>query len=67
MARKLFELNPDLDRLALADTFARQRRVQVRDLLTRDTAEEIRTILAQATPWGLAMQAGDAGGPQQVL
>ena len=67
MAKKLFELNPDLDRTALAEAFARDRRVQVRELLTRETAEEIRMILAQATPWGLAMQAGEAGGPQQVL
>lgn len=67
MAKKLFELNLDLDRQALADTFARDRRVQVRDLLTRETAEEIRMILAKTTPWGLAMQAGAEGGPQQVL
>lgn len=66
MARKLFELNPDLDRAALAEAFARDRRVQVRDLLTTETAEEIRMVLSQATRWGLAMQSDEAG-PQQVL
>lgn len=66
MVKKLFELNPDLDRAALAVAFACNRRVQVRDLLTRETAEEVRMILAQATPWGLAMQAGEVGGPQQI-
>lgn len=66
MARKLFELNPALNRQALAAAFVRDRRVQVRDLLTPETAEEIRSILAHHTPWGMAMQAGVAG-PQQVL
>lgn len=69
MAKKLFEINPDLDREALAARFARDTRVQVRDFLTRETAEEIRTILQQATPWGLAMQAEGSpySGPQQFL
>jgi len=69
MARQLFEINPDLDRSALAEAFARDTRVQVRDFLTRETAEEIREILATRTPWGLAMQAeGTAfSGPQQIL
>lgn len=68
MARKLFELNPALDRQDLAAAFSRDRRLHVRDILTRETAEEIRMILAQATPWGLAMQSdgGDEDGPQQV-
>ena len=69
MAKQLFEINPRLDRQALARDFAPHRRVQIRDVLTRETAEEIRTILAQHTPWGLAMQAEGSGtsGPQQVL
>lgn len=69
MAKKLFEINPRLDRAASADRFARTSRVQVRDVLTQETAEEIRMILSRATPWGVAMEAGDgsAPGPQQVL
>ncbi|MGQ7828436.1 2OG-Fe(II) oxygenase [Altererythrobacter sp. Z27] len=65
----MFEINPDLDRSALAEAFARDTRVQVRDFLTRDTAEEIREILATRTPWGLAMQAEGTAftGPQQIL
>lgn len=66
--KELFVINPALDRAALATQFGANRRVQVRDVLTRETAEEIRSILARATPWGLAAQAGiaDPPGPQQV-
>ncbi len=69
MTKKLFELNPALDRAKLAQEFAANTRVQVRDFLTEETASEIREILAQATPWGLAMQAdgSDFEGPQQIL
>jgi len=69
MAKKLFEINPDLDRAALAEEFKPHRRVQIRDVLTRETAEEIRDVLGRQTPWGIAMQAGiaDPPGPQQIL
>ena len=69
MAKKLFELNPALDRAALAAEFAANTRVQVRNFLTQETATEIRDILAKATPWGLAMQAdgSEFSGPQQIL
>lgn len=69
MAKALFELNPDLDRKRLAEIFADRKRIQVRDFLTRQTAEEIRTILSRGTRWGLAMQADGSAfsGPQQVL
>lgn len=69
MAKKLFEINPELDRAALAKRFADHTRVQVRDFLTQETAEEIRMILSKATPWGLAMQAEGSAfeGPQQIL
>lgn len=69
MAKKLFEINPQLDRAELAASFRRDTRVQVRDFLTRETAEEIRMILQKATPWGLAMQAEGSAfhGAQQVL
>lgn len=58
MARALFEISPDLDRQALAQSFARNNRVQVRDVLTRETAKEVRLILEKATEWGVAVRAG---------
>jgi len=58
MARTLFELNPDLDRAALGRRFRETGRVQVRDVLTREAAEEIQAILTKATPWGMAVRAG---------
>ena len=61
MARELFSLNPQLDRGALAERFKRDGRVQVRDVLTEAAAAAIHEILAQATPWGLAWQAGSDG------
>ena len=58
--RTLFEINPDLDRAALAKRFAQTGRVQVRDVLTREAAEEIQSILMKGTPWGMAVRAGDS-------
>jgi Rps23 Pro-64 3,4-dihydroxylase Tpa1-like proline 4-hydroxylase len=66
MIRELFRLNPALDRDALAAAFARDGRVQVRDLLTPETAEEIYGVLSAGTPFGLAWQAGDAAKPQAI-
>ena len=64
MAKALFSLNPDLPRAQLAETFQRESRVQIADVLTRDTAEELRMILARQTPWGMAVQSGAEGKPQ---
>jgi Rps23 Pro-64 3,4-dihydroxylase Tpa1-like proline 4-hydroxylase len=66
MARELFTLNPDLDRSSLAATFARDGRVQVRDFLTAETANEVFEILARQTPWGIAWQAGGQDGPTAI-
>jgi hypothetical protein len=66
MSREIFKLNPALDRDALAADFAREGRVQVRDLLTEETAEEVFKILSGATPWGIAWQAGDKEKPQAL-
>ena len=66
MARELFTLNPKLDRKALADSFARDGRIQVRDLLTEETAQEVARILATQTPWGIAWQAGEEAGPKAI-
>ena len=57
--KKLFEINPALDRSALAKRFAETGRVQVRDVLTEETAREVHTVLSKATPWGMATGAGD--------
>lgn len=54
----LFQLNPGLDRDALAAAFQRHRRLQIRDVLTRETAATIHDVLARGTPWGLAWNDG---------
>ncbi len=63
MAKALFELNPDLDRADLASRFAAQKRLQVDDFLTDETARELRHILSQGTEWGVAVQAGSTAKP----
>jgi SM-20-related protein len=57
----LFEVNPGLDRRALAKRFARERRIQIRDVLTDRTAREIHSILSRHTPWGVSWQAASDG------
>lgn len=57
----LFDLSPSLDRRKLAEHFAKQRRVQIPDFLTRESALTIHRILSRETPWGLAWQAGTDG------
>lgn len=56
--KKLFEINPHLDIAPCRDRFARHRRVQVRDVLTPETAREVQQLLARDTPWGLATRGG---------
>ena len=58
--RDLFKLNPALDRAALAEAFARDGRVQIRNVLTDETAKEMAMVLGRATPWGYAIGSGDA-------
>jgi Rps23 Pro-64 3,4-dihydroxylase Tpa1-like proline 4-hydroxylase len=62
---RLLDLDPGLDVAALAAAFARDRRVQVRDVLTETSARTIHRILAEETPWGLAWRAGDRG-PEKI-
>jgi hypothetical protein len=57
----LFELNPALDRAALAERFGRDGRIQVRDFLTPTAARNIHHILSRETPWGMAWRAGHDG------
>lgn len=66
--KQLFALNPDLDRQALAREFAVDNRIQIRNVLTDDTAREMRKVLAAHTPWGMAAQAEGSGfeGPQKL-
>lgn len=53
--RTLFEINPDLDRPALARRFADCGRVQVRDVLTAEAAAELAGLLRSHTPWSMAI------------
>jgi SM-20-related protein len=46
-------LNPALDRTQLAETFQRQGRIQVRDVLTEAAARRLLQALEQEIPWGL--------------
>ncbi|HEX8443044.1 MAG TPA: 2OG-Fe(II) oxygenase family protein [Allosphingosinicella sp.] len=57
----LFQLSPALDRRALAERFAADQRIQIRDVLTPGTATEVQRVLAQHTPWAVAWQAGRDG------
>lgn len=56
----LFELNPTLDAARLADAYRPQQRLQIRDLLTEDTAEALHAVLARDTAWGLAWKGQNA-------
>ncbi|WP_298399961.1 2OG-Fe(II) oxygenase family protein [Sphingobium sp.] len=58
MSVALFDLNPTLDVASLSSKFANHGRVQVRDILTRQTAQTVRHILQRETNWGLACQVG---------
>lgn len=62
----LLQLNPRLDHAVLAAEFARDGRLQVRDVLTEASAATVRTILAEDTPWGLAWQSG-ASAPANLM
>lgn len=54
----LFAINPAIDIAAHAARFAATGRVQVRDVLTADSARELQAVLAQGTAWGMAVGAG---------
>lgn len=62
---RLFDLNPRLDRTAIARQFATDQRIQIRNVLTEEAARNVHAILARQTPWGLAWHAG-ADGPHNV-
>ncbi|GGC35415.1 proline hydroxylase [Novosphingobium marinum] len=58
---RIFDVNPALDRAALAEQFSRNRRIQIRDVLTDESARNLHGILARETPWGLAWHAAEDG------
>lgn len=62
---RLLDLSAALDAGALAAAFARDRRVQVRDVLTDASARVVHRILAEETPWGMSWRAG-ARGPENL-
>jgi Rps23 Pro-64 3,4-dihydroxylase Tpa1-like proline 4-hydroxylase len=53
------EINPKLDVAALAAELARNRRLQVRDILTPESADQVYDILANRTPWSLVFNVGN--------
>lgn len=55
----MLELNPKIDRAALAARFRAEGRVQVPDVLTLASAQAVRAMLLQRTRWELAWQAGE--------
>lgn len=62
MTIDLLALNPGLDLLVLSQRFARDRRVQIRNVLTETSARALHDVIANQTRWGLAWGAG-ADGP----
>lgn len=66
-AERLLDLNPALDVPALAAAFARDRRLQIRDVLTSPSAQIVHQILARETPWGMSWQAGARGPASERL
>jgi Rps23 Pro-64 3,4-dihydroxylase Tpa1-like proline 4-hydroxylase len=62
---RLLDLRPRDDVAALAAAFGRDRRVQVRDVLTDESARVVHHILAAETPWGLRWRAG-TGAPESL-
>jgi SM-20-related protein len=62
---RLFDLNPALDRRGLRRGFAKTGRVQIRNVMTEESARNLHRVLLQATPWGLAWHAG-ADGPHNI-
>lgn len=56
--KTLFEINPALDVASLTARFEATGRVQIRNVLTPESARELQMVLAKGTPWGMAVGAG---------
>jgi SM-20-related protein len=54
----LVELSPGIDVAAAADGFARTGRARIAPFLTETSAQTLRDLLEQLTPWGLVWSAG---------
>lgn len=52
----MLELNELLDTATLAQSYQRDRRIQIRDVLAESAATQLADMLRSATPWGLARQ-----------
>lgn len=62
MTRPLFELAASIDVGAAASAFARDGRIQIRDVLTPETADAIHEILERGTDWGVGWAAAGEKG-----
>ena len=65
MSERLLRLNTSLDATVLASRFAERQRLQIRNVLERESAEAIAKLLLEETPWGVTWQAG-ADGPHRI-
>lgn len=54
-------LNPSLDIDKIASAFAMKKRLQIADILERETAEKLANCLHNEVPWGLACMRAGAG------
>ena len=52
-------LNPDLDRAALAEHYKLKNRIQIRDVLEKQAAEDLLGILGRGTEWSLVYREAD--------
>lgn len=62
----MIELNSQIDHAALAERFKADGRVQIRDVLTLESAQRVRALLLSGTKWGLVWQAGEADGVESL-
>lgn len=62
----MLELNSKVDRAALAAKFRADGRVQVHDVLSRESAERVQAVLMRETAWELAWCAGNQGEAQVI-
>lgn len=58
---KYLRLNPGLNPADLSREFARDQRIQIRDLLDEGAVVALTKLLMEQTPWGMSWQAGDDG------
>jgi SM-20-related protein len=54
-----YRLNPSLDVASLAEGYRAKNRLQIRNVLTEESAERILRHLREDTPWGVAFNDGD--------